>query len=280
MTTIQSKDKYLFQNCMGLTFYPDRLVDHNHMRFDHLKMRTFFKESVKYLINYEPFASFSDTLTGQAAPLTIIQWFELLKKTMPFSSVWVEFVEPVAYAQHSDDLDWINQEPVIGFRGVGYDGEKLRFLYQEMGDHRAIYGERSNYEVMLGARNRDNAILWLAIFALSNMLEYIQPEYVDAVCENFQWGHRLRSGKSIEHVSRIVKIYRKQPNQKTFTGGKSSVDWQHRWHVKGHWRRVKGIGHDADGNEVNGFTWVSPCIKGPEDKPLINKVRLVKDSLP
>ncbi len=53
------------------------------------------------------------------------------------------------------------------------------------------------------------------------------------------------------------------------------VDWKHSWEVLGHWRTVKCIGKDRDGNYgVFGKTWVNPCIKG--DGELIKKLRIVK----
>lgn len=63
-----------------------------------------------------------------------------------------------------------------------------------------------------------------------------------------------------------------------------SVDWQHRWTVRGHWkhfhkgpifnanprRRVV----DAEGNECV-RVWCPPFVKGPDDKPLVLKSRRV-----
>lgn len=51
--------------------------------------------------------------------------------------------------------------------------------------------------------------------------------------------------------------------------GDSTVEWSHRWIVRGHWRnqRVK----DDDGNWVTRVIYINPHIKGPEDKPLLNR---------
>lgn len=52
------------------------------------------------------------------------------------------------------------------------------------------------------------------------------------------------------------------------------VDWSHRWEVRGHWRKIRGVGKDRDNKPiVNGFTWVVPHIKGDESLPLIKKIR-------
>ncbi len=55
------------------------------------------------------------------------------------------------------------------------------------------------------------------------------------------------------------------------------VDWSHRWEVRGHWRKISGIGKNRNGHYgVNGLTWVTPHTKGPEDKPVVRKQRVVQ----
>lgn len=55
--------------------------------------------------------------------------------------------------------------------------------------------------------------------------------------------------------------------------GHSNVEWQHRWIVRGHWRRQPcGPDHPLAENNGQGghvaIIWINPYIKGPEDKPL------------
>lgn len=54
-------------------------------------------------------------------------------------------------------------------------------------------------------------------------------------------------------------------------------EWKHSWECIGHWRKVKSVGKDRNG-EYNqlGRTWVNPCIKG--DGELIKKIRVIKNS--
>jgi hypothetical protein len=67
-----------------------------------------------------------------------------------------------------------------------------------------------------------------------------------------------------------------QSEMKASEPGKT-IDWSHRWEVRGHWRIVKGIGKDRDGNyTVMGFTWVNNFVKGPEKAPLIKKTYIVE----
>lgn len=52
-------------------------------------------------------------------------------------------------------------------------------------------------------------------------------------------------------------------------------DFSHRFEVRGHWRTVRGFGHDSEGRPVPGKTWVKDHVKGPDDKPLVKKYRAV-----
>lgn len=87
-----------------------------------------------------------------------------------------------------------------------------------------------------------------------------------------------KDGKKKPHqIRRIVRIVPKNAKHKAepiMTRGK--IDFSHRWEVRGHWRRVSGMGKDREGNyEIRGLTWVSNFIKGPEELPLIQKLRWV-----
>lgn len=76
-------------------------------------------------------------------------------------------------------------------------------------------------------------------------------------------------------VRRIVHVVPKK-EQQAYGSRNEKVDWSHRWLVRGHWRKTNTIGKDREGVYcVHGFTWVTDHEKGPDDAPLINKVRLV-----
>lgn len=78
--------------------------------------------------------------------------------------------------------------------------------------------------------------------------------------------------KNITYVS--PKKYQAEITSKV----SSHIEWSHRWEVRGHWREVKGIGKDRAGNYcVNGHTWVTPFVKGPENSPLVKKSRVMKN---
>lgn len=57
-----------------------------------------------------------------------------------------------------------------------------------------------------------------------------------------------------------------------------NIVWSHRWEVRGHWRKTSSIGKDREGNYcIEGYTWVVPSIKGPQNSPLIKKSRILKE---
>jgi len=60
--------------------------------------------------------------------------------------------------------------------------------------------------------------------------------------------------------------YRRVETDKEYSG-ESSVEWSHRWIVRGHWRwqPYKTI----DGKDDVKRIWIAPFMKGPDDKPLI-----------
>lgn len=79
-------------------------------------------------------------------------------------------------------------------------------------------------------------------------------------------------------IRRIVRILPKHVRKAEVTPltDHGIIDWSHRWEVRGHWRKVHGLGKDRAGDYVvTGWTWVRDFVKGPEDKPLIKKTRVV-----
>lgn len=75
-----------------------------------------------------------------------------------------------------------------------------------------------------------------------------------------------RVGKRYEHAkvdSRKITVITLRKPSGTPTGNHRDVEWSHRWLVAGHWRQqpypTLGITRQI---------WISPYIKGPEDRPL------------
>lgn len=81
--------------------------------------------------------------------------------------------------------------------------------------------------------------------------------------------------KEIVHVS----LHRKGVTLPSKSVQGREIDWTHRWEVSGHWRKIAEgkVGKNPQGEYgVRGFTWVVPHEKGPDDKPVIKKVRVVE----
>ncbi len=84
---------------------------------------------------------------------------------------------------------------------------------------------------------------------------------------------RLVKIKQVVHVA----LHRKDSVLPKTTPQGREIDWSHRWEVMGHWRKVGGIGKDPTGlYGIKGFTWVTPHERGPENKPVVKKVRVIE----
>lgn len=82
-------------------------------------------------------------------------------------------------------------------------------------------------------------------------------------------------------INKIIHVHPRNWNDETSELLGRQIDYSHRFLVRGHWRKCNFIGKDREGNyTVNGFTWISEHIKGPENKPLIaDKIRIESGKL-
>jgi hypothetical protein len=97
--------------------------------------------------------------------------------------------------------------------------------------------------------------------------------------------HAIKIGhKKTQRYHRIKRLIHVMPKKAVATyapGHGRQVEWTHRWAVRGHWRKVTTLGKDREGNYcVEGWTWISEHVRGPETAPLVQKVRLVKEPAP
>ena len=80
---------------------------------------------------------------------------------------------------------------------------------------------------------------------------------------------RLREGDEEPPETTVVSLRRVAHRH---AGGEPAVvDWSHRWFVNGHWR-YQYYPSTRDHRQV----WISPYIKGPEDKPLVVKQKIYR----
>jgi hypothetical protein len=81
---------------------------------------------------------------------------------------------------------------------------------------------------------------------------------------------KLKITKPVVYV--VGKCFKQVPGD-----GSRPVVWTHQWRSRGHWRKMTGIGKNADGSYCErNRTWVIDSIKGPEDKALVEKQHVVK----
>ena len=90
---------------------------------------------------------------------------------------------------------------------------------------------------------------------------------------------KLRYGneKKLIKLKRIIHIAPKSQKERYALNNLRQIDWHSRWTQRGHWRDIGDkVGKDRNGAYcIKGKTWVVECVKGPEDKPLIRKTRIV-----
>ena len=71
----------------------------------------------------------------------------------------------------------------------------------------------------------------------------------------------------------LVIQFRKTRYTSAEGGEERNVNWSHRWIVGGHWR-WQPYKDPASGGEIKKRIWISPYVKGPDDKPLKTKERV------
>lgn len=103
---------------------------------------------------------------------------------------------------------------------------------------------------------------------------------------------KLGSGntKRSRTIRRIIRISLDRNYQATRPIAGRAIDWTHRWTVRGTWVAfwrdntrtevdMTRLGKDRNGDYcVKGYTWRVEHEKGPEDKPLIKKTRILEAS--
>lgn len=112
---------------------------------------------------------------------------------------------------------------------------------------------------------------------IKSIFDKIRTKPVEYGSENVNYRFRVGKGKNRQasKIKSVVHVRLKRKIHNNYLPGRD-VDWSHRWEVRGHWRRIQGIGKDREGNyNIKGFTWVSAHEKGPEEKDLVRKIRLV-----
>lgn len=72
-----------------------------------------------------------------------------------------------------------------------------------------------------------------------------------------------RAGSDMEPLVRVVRLRARVPAPGSAERGEAHVDWACRWMVRGHWRQ-----QFFPTRKAHQPIWISPHIKGPDNKPL------------
>lgn len=115
--------------------------------------------------------------------------------------------------------------------------------------------------------------------ALRGMIKFFLERMAESKIGTEKTKERVRIGKGkerrIHKIREIIRVISKTNVKKSVPLYSKTIDWSHRWEVRGHWRETAGVGKNRYGEYcVKGFTWVNPFLKGPDDKAFIAKKRI------
>jgi hypothetical protein len=114
---------------------------------------------------------------------------------------------------------------------------------------------------------------------LTFLQPFAQAHAIGTEKVNIRLKYKRGGEKVLQKIKRVVHVFPKTKRAREEAEQKYQIEWSHRWAVRGHWREIKGVGKDRSGAYgVKGFTWVMEHVKGPEDKPYIEKTRVVDSS--
>jgi hypothetical protein len=189
----------------------------------------------------------------------------------PFPIVWIESPN----------------RPLLGILQSGFGNEQpipiyAIWLWRSTADNYAAVLIGRNFSVatiISDEPNADTAAYMMSavhsfLFHLFRKLAKEGQLGTERIHERFKVGSG--HGKKVVKIKDIVHIRMKQKvSVSTISSEGRTIEWSHRWEVMGHWRRVQGIGKDDQGRyHIQGFTWVMPHTKGPEEKDLVKKTRV------
>jgi len=138
---------------------------------------------------------------------------------------------------------------------------------------------RVKYGIIFSNRGEpENTFEWKALFAA--LTPFGKSNHIGTVKVHEHIKFKNLSGeKKFFKIKKIVHVFSGTKKAKEMAREKYlNIDWSHQWAVRGHWRGIKGIGKNRGGEYgQKGFTWVEDHVKGPEDKPLIQKTRIIRE---
>jgi hypothetical protein len=189
----------------------------------------------------------------------------------PFRTIWVEMGElnGSKYKVTVDYNQYKFHEPIVNCLGL--------LIHETSPKIFRIWGLIETYGMFDDYDKRKILFLESSSWAgvAKSLIQRINKETWGL--ENPKIKLKIGSGdlKSIKRIKSIIHITPKRNTKTVSTESKRIINWSHAWTVRGHWRKVSGIGKDRDGIEsVKGHTWIKSYIKG--DGELVKKSRIVK----
>jgi len=199
---------------------------------------------------------------------------------IPFDSVFIEYLsKPIGWRMVSSKGIVDTAVSWIFCKEISFNEYLFVSRVMDVKNNRSIY-------VLLSTRHKEiNEHLTLGMKGLvRKSLEYLNRK--DFSCGKTTISQTIgvrsfkKSGKEkpIKSIKDVVIISPTKNRIERLPHSPSSIDWSHRWEVRGHWRKTNGIGKDRSGAYViSGYTWVSSHVRGPEDAVLIKKKRVIQE---
>lgn len=152
----------------------------------------------------------------------------------------------------------LGQWSIIG-GGILVDGRKLQTAYLRPGrDYEDQIREEGDTPAPYTNTDRLMYALWLL---LNQTITDVSEEYVRKTSAKRAWRMGLPGRVSVIQLRRVEH----KPSDEH-----GSVEWQHRWIVRGHWRWVPC----GTGKTERRRQWIQPHVKGPEGKPFMQSEKL------
>jgi len=163
-------------------------------------------------------------------------------------------------------------ELFISFRAIGSPESQSWVLYFILENGNALTGVPGHAALIVEE--------WLTMLQTARMGSEDVKEKV-----------KLGSGKAkrTHTIRRVIRISFDKNYEVTRPLAGKTIDWSHRWTVRGTWVTFwkdatktevdfSKVGKDRAGDYcVHGYTWRVEHTKGPDDKPLIKKTRIVEN---
>lgn len=184
---------------------------------------------------------------------------------LPFPVCWFQFSEDKTV--HSLALEEDKIEGVCGSLIWEYAPEKVRSLHLGFNVHTGEFK-------LISGTPRTNL---LTTNVVGTWLRYLGMNDAGLQITNERVKYRENGEKKLLKIRKIVRVFpKKTVLTKEDIEERQHIDFSHRFSVRGHWRKISGIGKDRAGNySIEGFTFVNDFIKGPEHLPFVKKNRVL-----